>query len=157
MKNIAMGLIVMMFLGSALVGCDNPTTEVGYFEIAPAKDLTLSELITEEGGGFFQNATRSLRFFDDGDFQVFNMGLFMSIQAEPTHGSRYIIDGNTIKIYRKADTNDAAPFYTITYTLKQHTFEIVSKQNGAGTAPTNAQIPLGNYSYGKLPFYHPDV
>jgi hypothetical protein len=155
MKKIAMGLIVLLVLGFTLVGCDNPTTDVGYFEIAPVKDLTLSELIAEEEGAFFQNATRSLRFFADGGFQVFNMGLFMSIQPGNTHGSRYIIDGTTIKIYRASDTNDAAPFYTITYTLKQHTFTIVSKQDGAGTAPTNAQIPNGTYSYGKLPYFRP--
>ncbi|MDR2479380.1 MAG: hypothetical protein LBD48_08725 [Treponema sp.] len=156
MKNVAMGLMVMLVLGLALVGCDNPTTtETGYFDVAPVKDLTLSKLIEEEKGAFFQGATRSLRFFDDGGFQVFNMGLFMNIQNQNTFGSRYIVDGDTIKIYRTADTDDALPFYTLTYTLAQHTLEITAKTNGAGNAPNNTQIPLGEYSYGKLPFYRP--
>jgi hypothetical protein len=155
MKNKAMGFVVILVLGLALVGCDNPTTtEVDYFDVAPDEDLTLSALIEKEEGAFFQSATRSIRFFKDGGFQVFNMGLFMSIQAENTYGSKYAIDGDTIKIYRKDDA-DAAPFYTIAYTLKQHTLEITNKTDGAGTAPTNAQLPAGKYSYGKLPYYRP--
>jgi hypothetical protein len=157
MKNIAMGLIVILVLGAALIGCENPTAEeVGYFEIAPVEELTLKDLIDKEEGAFFQSSTRSLRFFKDGGFQVFNMGLFMNIQSADIHGSRYIVDGDTIKIYRASD-DDAAPFYTIKYTLTQHTLEIVSKANGAGDAPTDPQIPRGKYSYGKLPFYRPEV
>jgi hypothetical protein len=154
MKNVAMGLMVMLVLGLALIGCENPTTEQAYLDVAPAKNLTLSKLIEEEEGAFFQNASRSLRFFKDGGFQIFNMGLFMNIQTEATYGSRYKIDGDTIKIYRASDT-DEAPFYTITYAVERHTLTLVSKQDGAGTAPNNTQIPLGKYSYGKLPYYRP--
>jgi hypothetical protein len=154
MKNVAMGLMVMLVLGLALVGCDNPTTEKAYVDVAPAKNLTLSKLIEEEEGAFFQNASRSLRFFKDGGFQVFNMGLFMNIQSEATYGSKYKIDGNTIKIYRASDA-DATPFYTITYSIDRHTLTLESKQDGAGTAPNNADLPLTKYSYGKLPYFRP--
>jgi hypothetical protein len=156
MKNVATGLIVMLVFGLALVGCDNPTEEVGYFDVVPVKDLTLSELIEEEGGAFFQNANnKSLRFFEDGEFQVFGIGLFMTQQDPNTYGSRYKVDGNTINIYRPDDTDDANPFYTISYTLVQHTLTIVSKTDGAGPAPNDTNLPPTYYSYGKLPYFRP--
>jgi hypothetical protein len=161
----------MLVLGLSLIGCENPTeTKEVYEPIAPNPNYsTLGELIDAEGGAFFQSAaSRSLRFFPNGDFQVFNMGLFMDIFPspagfggglvnEPVYGSRYILDGNTIKIYRKSDTNDAAPFYTIEYTLKGHILTIIKKTAGAAAAPNNTAVPLGNYSYGKLPYFHPEV
>jgi hypothetical protein len=169
-KNVIISLIVMLVLGLSLIGCENPTeTKEVYEPIAPVTNYsTLSELIEAEEGAFFQNASRSLRFFPDGDFQVFGMGLFNDIFPSPagfggglayetTYGSRYILDGNTIKIYRKSDTNDAAPFYTITYTLEGHTLTITGKTAGAAAAPNNTAVPTGAYSYGKLPFYHPEV
>jgi hypothetical protein len=152
MKNVVIGLIVMLALGSSLIGCDNPAnTEEKYLDVKPIADLTLPELIDEEGGALFQNASRSLRFFGDGTFQVFNMGLFMFMQDAATYGSKYVIDGNTIKIYRAADP-ETTPFYTITYTLTQHNLQIVSKTE---TAPDNTNLPLGTYSYGMLPQYKP--
>jgi hypothetical protein len=155
----------MLVLGVGLIGCSNPTeTEEKYSPIAPMADYsTLSELIAAEGGAFFQGGTRSLRFFEDGGFQVFSIGLSSALQSANTHGSRYIIDENTIKIYRATDA-DAAPFYTMTYTLEQSTLLITGKTNGAGNAPTNTQIPVydsanpsnvGKYSYGILPVYRP--
>lgn len=158
MKNVITGLIVMLVSGFALIGCSNPTeTERKYLDpdlVPVANYSTLSELIAVEGGAHFQSPSRSLRFFADGGFQVFSMGLSSSLQNVNNYGSRYIVAGNTIKIYRAADA-DAAPFYTITYTLNRETLTIVSKADGAGTAPTNANLPVVAYSQGILPEYRP--
>jgi hypothetical protein len=149
-------ILLTVFTVAALIGCDNPTTtEEGYFDVAPVENLTLSQLIDKDGGALFQNASRSVRLFKDGDFAVFNMGLFMFRQAEATYGKRYKLDGDTIKVYRTDDADDA-PFYTITYTLEEHTLTISKKTNGAGTAPDNTNLPLGKYSFGKLPAYRGD-
>jgi hypothetical protein len=155
-KNVIISVIVMLVLGLSLIGCENPTeTKEVYEPIAPVPDWTLSELIAQEEGALFQSSSRSLRFFGDGGFQVFSMGLSSALQNVNTVGSRYIVDGNTIKIYRASDTNDAAPFYTITYTLEQYVLEITAKTAGAGAPPNDTAIPLAKYSYGLVPEYRP--
>jgi hypothetical protein len=139
-------ILLAAFTVAALIGCENGTTTV-----APV-EMSLSQLIENEGGVLFQNASRSVRLFDNGDFAIFNIGLFMSKQPDAAYGSKYKLDGNTIQVYRSSDAENA-PFYTIAFTLRGHTLTIDGKGDGAGTAPDNTNLPLGKYSYGKLPFY----
>jgi len=161
MRNKAIGLLAMLVLGLALVGCSDPT-EYEYLDVKPFEDVTLSELIAAEEGAFFQNQTRSLRFFADGGLQVFSMGLTMDIV--PALGAKYKLVGNdTIEVYRATDA-DGTPFYKLTYTLSGNVLTLTGKTNGAGNAPSETELatrptetnPNANkYSKGKLPVFRP--
>jgi len=169
-------LAVMVVLGLALAACDGGTI-TKTVDLPPGvapeyTDVTLQTFINGKGGALFQDwGNRSFRFFVDGGYQSFAIGLGPSQTAATQVGERYIIGTWTdtavtpnvthdaIMFYRPADTDDADPGWIMLYTfdtMYNLTFTRVVRGAAGAAVPTAANFPVNlPLSYGKIPYYRP--
>jgi len=163
-------MAVLVVMGFLLISCENETlTETVSVplnvEVSPDyKDFTLQQFINGMNGALFQNhATRSLRFFPDGGFQSFSVGLSSGLGAAGTYGSRYeigtaTVSGDEVDVIRLYNGTATTPMCTVRYVFEDFciTFPSVGAADtiqgtmSAGYLPRNVK-----YSYAKVPYYRP--
>ena len=168
----AMGLIAMLILGLALIGCDDGTiTDVIQPGVEPLENISFAELIAQDGGALFAWENRSLRFYNTLDpnnrnFYAFYAGLFSAHLAQGNHGAQWQLVSETLQngrwvgtIIIRNDANSNANPQEVGYTMHfefwgQRFFHITDITAGTWN-PTTAQIPRQLYSWGMAPIHRP--
>ena len=142
MKNKATGFVIVFILAFAMASCgeDEIVTRYVFPGLHPEPARTLQELIDFHGGVHYQNHVNiSLRFFPDGTFQRWSIGLGVSMQAAGTSGNRYRIDGDRIFFYFDPVGEDPAttPRHSLSFRMEGTNLIFVEGFAGTAAAPTD--------------------
>lgn len=174
-RGFAAILAVMLVLSIGFVSCGDTIYRYRYIDtVQPMPDMTLAELIdVSDRGVQFQNfATRSLRFYRDGRFMIFAMGLGPARQ--PITGvnnvglSFRVMSESVVYIFdaHPVPAIGTPPAYSFTYTLDGNVLTVHSLAAGTRPPPNAATFPrqpapgtegapLGIYTLGQLPWFIP--
>jgi len=142
MKNKAICFAIVLLLAFTMASCgeDEMVTRYVFPGLRPEPQRSLQEIIDFNGGAHFQNHFNiSLRFFSDGYFQRWGIGLFAPMQGAGTSGNRFRIAGDTIFFY--FDPADGPPAtahrHALRYRMEGTNLIFVEAIDGAATAPTD--------------------